>query len=121
MVSPAEPRSGRPRIRVRTDDDLDTCVRILRSVHEQYAYPVNWPADPRTWLRGESDAAWVAETDGGIAGHVSLAVDGDYALVERLFVDPDRSGAGLGRALLRHGAAHSSTCGPRVSRRRGRR
>lgn len=34
------------RIRPRTQADLDTCVRVLATVHEQNGYPLNWPAGP---------------------------------------------------------------------------
>jgi [ribosomal protein S18]-alanine N-acetyltransferase len=64
-------------IRVRTAADLAACVAILRRVHEVSGYPSVWPGDPGGWLtpRGMI-AAWVAEHDGQIAGHV-LLIRGD--------------------------------------------
>ena len=88
-------------LRVRTASDIDMCVRVLRDVHQQHGYPVNWPADPRAWLTAAAGSAWVALAAGDIAGHVAVSFDDDVAFVERLFVAPARSGCGIGRALLR--------------------
>jgi GNAT superfamily N-acetyltransferase len=70
-------------VRPRLDDDLTRCADALRLVHAADAYPLNWPDDPRAWLE-PADAAWVAENDGTIAGHV--AVKGNE--LGRLFVVP---------------------------------
>lgn len=91
-------------IRGRADADLDDCVVFLKDVQESAGYPVNWPADPRSWLTPpEALGCWVVVVDNQVAGHVALTADGpDDALIERLFVDPKRTGAGLGRRLLDH-------------------
>lgn len=90
-------------IRDRTDADFVDCVAFLRDVHELSGYPVNWPADPKGWLTPpEALGCWVITVDGEVAGHVALTADGEGALVERLFVDPKRTGGGLGRQLLDH-------------------
>ncbi|ADB30002.1 GCN5-related N-acetyltransferase [Kribbella flavida DSM 17836] len=90
-------------IRPRTDADLVSCVVLLRNVHESAGYPVNWPADPKQWLTPpDALGCWVLSADGEVAGHVAVtAVDG-RAFVERLFVDPQQGGRGLGRQLLDH-------------------
>ena len=102
-------RTVRPDIRARSAADLDACVRILGAVHRRYGYPVNWPADPQTWLEARPGHAWVATVEGSYAGHVAITLEGGSALVERLFVDPARSGTGIGRALLRHAVAEART------------
>ncbi|TDW65838.1 GNAT family N-acetyltransferase [Kribbella pratensis] len=90
-------------IRERRDEDLPVCVDILRVVHEQAGYPINWPADPARWLSPESAlGCWVAVVDDRVAGHVVLTAVRDHAEVERLFVDPGATGQGIGRALLQH-------------------
>jgi GNAT superfamily N-acetyltransferase len=91
-------------IRARADADLEACVAFLRTVHETAGYPVNWPADPDAWLTPpDALGSWVATADDRVVGHVALTLSGPGAvLVERLFVDPKETGAGLGRRLLDH-------------------
>ncbi len=169
-------------IRQRADADLEACITFLRAVHEQAGYPINWPANPRSWLTppdalgcwvitvGTSDGTSSADSgrdpddlddgdgdpdddgDGDLAGlgggdrvvghvavtrdgpgrlgggdrvvghvavtrdgpgrlgggdrvvgHVAVTRDGPgRAFVERLFIDPAETGAGLGRRLLEH-------------------
>ncbi|WP_436995729.1 GNAT family N-acetyltransferase [Streptomyces sp. enrichment culture] len=108
-----------PKVRQRTDPDLRACVRVLAEVHEHDGYPVNWPDAPGTWLTPPSlVAAWVAELDGRVAGHIGLSHSdaGDAAprlwsaragvstdatlVVNRLFVAPSARGHGIGALLM---------------------
>jgi len=108
-----------PRIRQRTGHDLDGCVEALATVHQHSGYPVNWPERPADWLTPRSLlAAWVAESDGRVVGHIGLSrgSDGDVApglwgaragvgaeaaaVISRLFVAPAARGHGLGAALM---------------------
>ncbi|MDG4781075.1 GNAT family N-acetyltransferase [Micromonospora sp. WMMD961] len=100
-----------PRIRRRHAADLDGCVAALAEVHRVDRYPLNWPADPRRWLRQPRPAdAWVAVDDTSIVGHVAVhrvvpARAGTpparpTAEVARLFVVPRARGSALGGALL---------------------
>ena len=77
-----------------------------------------WPADPVDWLaRSGPLAAWVAEEDDQLIGHLSLhAIDDSrarpqwrealgarveaLAIVSRFFVSPDVRGRGVGSALI---------------------
>lgn len=107
------------RVRPRAAADLTGCARALAEVHARDAYPLDWPADPAGWLSPPSlIAAWVAERDGEVAGHVALcragAGDtapavwsarrdvgpGTTAVVGRLFVAPAARGHGTGALLL---------------------
>jgi [ribosomal protein S18]-alanine N-acetyltransferase len=92
-------------------------VGMLRDVHELAGYPVNWPADPGAWLTPVKGlGCWVAVADGRVVGHVALTADGpDGAQVERLFVDPKSTGAGIGRRLLEHCVAAAAELGRKVS------
>lgn len=92
---------------------------MLADVHEADGYPTNWPADPVGWLSEPSLlAAWVAESDEQIMGHIGLCRGeaGDAApdlwskraglgaemaaVVSRLFVAPTARGSGTGALLV---------------------
>ncbi|MGB7240227.1 MAG: GNAT family N-acetyltransferase [Rhodococcus sp. (in: high G+C Gram-positive bacteria)] len=89
-------------IRPRRPDDLPGCVRMLAEVHESDGYPNRWPDDPAEWLAPENSvAAWVAEHDGRLVGHLVLTGRNDELWVSRLFVDPSARGSKVGEALLR--------------------
>jgi GNAT superfamily N-acetyltransferase len=106
------------RIRVRSDGDLDACVRILETVHRADRYPTYWPDDPASWLSPSAMlGAWVAEDDGRIVGHIVLTAGTaeasasvwasatglpreQFAAITRFFVSPDTRSAGVGGALL---------------------
>jgi GNAT superfamily N-acetyltransferase len=78
-------------------------VTLLREVHEAAAYPVNWPGDPTHWLTPPNAlGCWVITVNAEVAGHLAVTRTGGTALVERLFVDPNQTGQGLGRKLLDH-------------------
>ncbi|WP_371749079.1 GNAT family N-acetyltransferase [Streptomyces sp. NBC_00280] len=101
---------------------------MLATIHEQNAYPLNWPADPAGWLTPRSLlAVWVAEetggtaeTDGrGIVGHIVLSRSeegdaaaalwdrGPTAVINRLYVDPAARGRGVGAALMERAVAEA--------------
>lgn len=104
-------------LRLRTDDDLPACVRVLDAVHASDGYPMSWPTNPAEWLRPNGCAtAWVAEGRDAtsIVGHVCVVRGVDdpvvasltgvstdrLASVSRLFVTPAARGRGLAQALL---------------------
>lgn len=97
-----------PIIRPRNSGDMAECIEVLRAVHQRDSYPVNWPADAKSWLE-ELESAWVAEIDGHVVGHVAASIsdnDARVVTVERLFVAPSVNGRGLGALLLAKAAAH---------------
>ena len=93
-----------PQLRTRTEADLDRCIEFLRTVHDKAGYPINWPDDPQGWLTPpDAVGCWVITVDDRVVGHVAVTRGAPgQALVERLFVDPAETGAGLGRRLLDH-------------------
>ena len=100
-------------------------MRIAAAVQELDGYPGRRPRDLRAFIvSSDALAAWVAEYDGTVTGHVSLhreslpvvmdaAADAlgrdpsGLAVVARLIVDPARRRSGLGRALLEAAAAEA--------------
>lgn len=100
----------------------------MRRTHELDGYPRYAQQHPARFLAPRHEtAAWVAEWDGALVGHVALhdaAVDPTWpaahratglpaerlAVVARLLVSPDLRRGGVGRALLGHAtrAAHAA-------------
>ncbi|ELP71059.1 GNAT family N-acetyltransferase [Streptomyces turgidiscabies] len=97
---------------------------MLATVHEQNAYPLNWPTDPAGWLTpGSLLAVWVADAEGegdeGIVGHIVLSRSeegdaaaalwnrGPTAVINRLYVDPAARGRGVGAALMARAVAEA--------------
>jgi GNAT superfamily N-acetyltransferase len=110
------------RVRRREADDLPALVEVLGEQQPSSSYPLRWPLPfpvEQFLVRPGERAAWVAETDGRVVGHVAVgdlddglgpvfaeAVGGtDLALLAVLFVGLDTVGQGVG-ALL-HDAAVS--------------
>lgn len=99
-------------IRPRLPEDLPSCVAVLANVHHADGYPEIWQVDAAGWLDPPGTiVAWVAESAGGILGHVSLtAAASDPACpansaagivkLSRLFVDPAAQGGGVARRLM---------------------
>ncbi|OIK25086.1 GNAT family N-acetyltransferase [Streptomyces malaysiense] len=106
-------------------------MELLAEVHRRDGYPENWPERPGDWLaRPSLFAAWVAELEGRIVGHVGLSDGGAEdrapglwsrragvpveatAVLSRLFVSPAVRGRGVGALLMERAAGEA--------RRRGR-
>ncbi|MFG2373066.1 GNAT family N-acetyltransferase [Streptomyces sp. NPDC048504] len=94
-------------------------MRVLAEVHRLDGYPVNWPDRPGDWLsHGPLLGSWVAELEGRLVGHVTLAPGGENdlapmlwserngatrdmtAVVGRLFVSPEARGRRIGALLI---------------------
>jgi GNAT superfamily N-acetyltransferase len=119
-------------IRRKTDKDEDECLDLLMQVHESDGYPPYLPADVPAFITPKYEvAAWVAERDGRIVGHVAIhqaSVDptlaaaqratglpaGGLAVVSRLFTLPALRRVGIGRALLRHATRQAQSRGQRA-------
>lgn len=60
-------------VRPRESRDLAEAATVLTAVHESDGYPVEGVKDPEAWLSPEGLlAAWVAELDGHVVGHVAI-------------------------------------------------
>ncbi len=117
-----------PQVRRRRDDDLPALLEILARQQAETQYPFSWPppGDPVDFVRRPTElAAWVAELDGRVVGHVGVhrvaAGDelgrlgsrahgvpvGALRAVEVLFVDRGLGGRGVGSALLATATEHA--------------
>ena len=114
-------------VRERLDADLDDCVQLAHVVHELDRYPMHLPDDLRSFIAtADALAAWVADEDGEVIGHVALRPRSSPAVmatasealglpadrlgvVARLLVAPGHRRHGLGRSLLEvaTGGAHA--------------
>ena len=108
----------RVELRPRTGDDLDACELLARQVHDIDGYPPRFAEDLRRFVSVPGAlAAWVAEWDGAIVGHVALqptsssavmALAGEatgraperLGVIARLLVAPAHRRKGLGGTLL---------------------
>jgi GNAT superfamily N-acetyltransferase len=102
-------------------------------VHGTDGYPLHLPAEEESdfFTSGHETAAWVADLDGRIVGHVALRCPPEdptlelaqratglpverFALLARLFVAPELRRSGLGRVLPRHAAGSASRTCPSI-------
>jgi ribosomal protein S18 acetylase RimI-like enzyme len=106
-------------IRPFEDADLHGAASALVEVHATDGYPVEGIEDPRNWLRSDDViAAWVAESEGEIVGHVAVmkphgedAVrmwieqsgddEKDVAVLARLFVVREARRRATGEKLMK--------------------
>lgn len=105
-------------VRPRLDADLDALVGLAQAVHELDGYPRYLSGPLRDFIASpEAMAAWVAEVESEVVGHVALhpqssrdttafamsvtGLDSEHLVfVARLLVAPRARGRGLGQALL---------------------
>lgn len=108
------------RIRARTPDDLPALAEVLAAQRPYSGYPQRWPLPfpAEDFIRRDGeDAAWVADLDAEVVGHVSVCGVGtgmeadlwtagtgrgteELAAVSVLFVAHTARGRGVGSALL---------------------
>jgi ribosomal protein S18 acetylase RimI-like enzyme len=117
--------AGHVQIRARRQADVDALLDMAHLVKRLDGYPPRGPVDlERFMVPPEQLAAWVAEIDSTVVGHVALHATGandtvhlasrhtgkapeDLAVVARVLVSPTTRRIGVGHALLEtavHGA-----------------
>ncbi|MEU5163517.1 GNAT family N-acetyltransferase [Streptomyces sp. NPDC020875] len=114
------------------EDDLPGAASALVEVHRSDGYPVEGVEDPRAWVRSDGVvAAWVAEAEGRIVGHVAvmrpqgedavsiwIEQSGDdlsgIAVLARLFVVQFARKYALGRTLTEAAMAYGRDHGLRL-------
>jgi ribosomal protein S18 acetylase RimI-like enzyme len=111
---------GDPGVRPIEDGDVAGAAAALVEVYGTDGYPVEGVAQPEAWIRPSGVvAAWVAETDGRIVGHVAVlrpqeegavvlwrersgGLPGQVGLLARLFVVQTARRRAVGELLVRH-------------------
>jgi [ribosomal protein S18]-alanine N-acetyltransferase len=88
-------------------------VSLLGAIYLTDGYPSVWPEDPVRWI-DESGfaAAWVAQAQDGIVGHVALRRSG---LVTRLMVAPWARRRRIATRLLEAARSHGTELGMPVA------
>lgn len=112
-------------VRERTGEDIAALATVLADQQPHSGYPQNWPLPfpvESFIARAGEDAAWVAELEGRVVGHVAVSrvepgLEADLwtagagrpreelAAVAVLFVDHTMVGRGVGKALLARAVA----------------
>ena len=119
-------------VREKTAADQAQCLELLLEVHHVDGYPLCLPDDVPAFITpGYEVAAWVAEYDRRVVGHVALhraSVDPTLAaaqratglpadrlaVVSRLFTSPRLRRHGVGRSLLRYASEQAQQRGQRA-------
>jgi putative acetyltransferase len=94
---------------LRLIDELDAYQKPLYPEESHHGIDLDAMLDP-------SVAFAVARAGGAAIGCGAVVVIDGYAELKRMYVDPDRRGAGIGRALLQFLEREASTRGATVAR-----
>ena len=123
---------GRVLVREKATSDQAQRIALLLTVHQRDGYPLYLPADVPAFITPDYEvAAWVAEHDDRVVGHVALhraSVDPTLpaaqratglpadrlAVVSRLFTSPRLRRSGVGRSLLRYATEQAYQRGQRA-------
>ncbi|MFC9202541.1 GNAT family N-acetyltransferase [[Kitasatospora] papulosa] len=120
-------------VRPRETSDLAEAATVLTAVHESDGYPVEGVEDPQAWLSPTGLlAAWVAEVDEHVVGHVAInspqpgedvarlwreksgADDSQIAVLARLFVFSEVRKGSVGKRLMDAATAYARAKGLRL-------
>jgi N-acetylglutamate synthase-like GNAT family acetyltransferase len=94
-------------IRLATPDEADKLTSIANAAKRHWNYPEKWIEQWRAALTIAPDfiadnEVYVAVVDGELAGCCALVVSDSLAELEHMWIDPQRMGSGVGRALFEH-------------------
>jgi GNAT superfamily N-acetyltransferase len=98
-----------PVIRRALAGEADALTAIAHAAKRHWGYPEEWIARWRDALTVtpayvRDHAVFVAAEDDVPRGFYALSTEGTSAILDHLWVTPERMGAGMGRALFRHAA-----------------
>ena len=94
-------------IRRATPDEAETLTALANAAKRHWKYPEQWI---ETWKPDltitpefvRDHEVYLATVDGAPAGCCALVIGDDLAELEHMWIDPERMGAGVGRALFEH-------------------
>src|SRR5436190_1315158 len=94
-------------IRRATPDEADALTALAHAAKRHWDYPPEWIDAWKSDLTLTPDfiannEVFVTIVDGGITGCCALAISGDLAELEHMWIDPEQMGRGLGRTLFQH-------------------
>lgn len=108
-------------VRPARPSDAEALTRLARAAKASWGYPAAWLDAWRDQLAIGEDyvrahQVVVADEDGALAGMASLERAGGAAVLEHVWVAPDRQRRGVGDALVRHLLSRAAAAGDRVVR-----
>ena len=94
-------------IRTARPDEADALTRLAHLAKRHWNYPAEWIDYWKTELTITPEfiadnRVFVATIDHAIAGCCALVVNDTLAEIEHMWIDPQRMGQGIGRALFAH-------------------
>jgi GNAT superfamily N-acetyltransferase len=99
-------------------EDQAAVIALVRSVLAEFGFTAKMEALERDLTEaharyaGERAGLWVAEIEGEIVGTVAVRPkEGATCEIKRLYLRPDKRGAGLGQALYAHAEAFARGAG----------
>ena len=92
-------------IRRASAEEAETLTQIAHDAKRHWGYPEHWIKHWESDLTGSSDFirdnhVYVAEQEGEIRGFYALAVSGNKAELEHMWVTPASIGTGIGKELF---------------------
>jgi GNAT superfamily N-acetyltransferase len=103
-------------IRRATPDEADALTALAHAAKSYWNYPPEWIDAWKSDLTLTPDfiannEVFVAIIDGAITGCCALAVSGNLAELEHMWIEPQQMGKGVGRALFAHTARRAAELG----------
>ncbi len=100
-------------VRPARPDEAAVLSALAQRAKASWGYPAAWLAQWKAELAFLPDyitaeRVWVADADGRVAGVLALEQREGGWTIDRLWVDPDAQGAGVGRRLVTEAIAHAS-------------
>jgi GNAT superfamily N-acetyltransferase len=108
-----------PQIRKAHAGDAERLTEIAHAAKRHWGYPERWMAIWKETLTITPDfisdsEAYVACIGDEVVGFYALIIQGDKAILEHMWIMPDRIGTGLGKVLFSHAAGAAQRIGAKT-------